>query len=88
VASVLEKNNLPGAISAMVCGDADVGWELFPKNRPYSAYFFNFIVHSAEMAQNENIKLLSFTGSTAVSRSEQKTQKTENIESKKSHLYL
>jgi len=47
VANVLEKNNLPGAISAMVCGDADVG---------------------AEMARNENIKLLSFTGSTAIGK--------------------
>jgi aldehyde dehydrogenase family 7 protein A1 len=47
VASVLEKNNLPGAISAMICGDADVG---------------------AEMARNESIKLLSFTGSCETGR--------------------
>jgi len=43
VASVLEKNNLPGAISAMICGGADVG---------------------GEMASNNSIKLMSFTGST------------------------
>lgn len=42
VASVLEKNNLPGAISAMICGGADVG---------------------ARMAEDERVKLLSFTGS-------------------------
>ena len=45
VASVLEKNNLPGAISAMICGGADVG---------------------ARMAEDERVKLLSFTGSCQV----------------------
>ena len=47
VAAVLEKNNLPGAISSMICGGADVG---------------------ARMAEDERVKLLSFTGSCQVIR--------------------
>jgi aldehyde dehydrogenase family 7 member A1 len=45
IASVLEKNNLPGGIASMVCGGTDVG---------------------EAMSNDEKIKLLSFTGSTAV----------------------
>lgn len=47
VASVLEKNNLPGSICSMICGGADVG---------------------SAMANDPQLPLISFTGSTAVGK--------------------
>ncbi|KJE92833.1 aldehyde dehydrogenase [Capsaspora owczarzaki ATCC 30864] len=47
VADVLERNNMPGAVSSLVCGGADIG---------------------QLMAEDKNVNVLSFTGSTRVGR--------------------
>ncbi|XP_074650055.1 alpha-aminoadipic semialdehyde dehydrogenase-like [Tubulanus polymorphus] len=47
VTSVLEANNIPGAVASLVCGGAEIG---------------------AAIAKDENLPLVSFTGSTAVGK--------------------
>ena len=66
VANVLERNSLPGAISALCQGGTEIGVSV------YNVDIYNYLQLSTylqvSMAKDPRMKLVSFTGSTAVGK--------------------